>query len=54
MQTKEGYDLHKYIITFNPFRIEYFINETSLIKTNDKDLLYFEEKYKATNLINVL
>lgn len=52
LQTIEGYDTHKYIISLKPFRIEYFINETSLIKTNYRDLLYFEAKYEFLNLIN--
>ena len=38
----DNYDIHKYLIDFSPFRINYFINETWIMEVNSKDLLYFE------------
>lgn len=35
-------DQNEYIISMNPFRITYTINEEQVMEINTKDLLYFE------------
>ena len=36
------FDIHEYLIIFNPFRIIYTINGSFVMEVNHKDLLYFE------------
>lgn len=40
--SKDNYDSHTYRVSYSPFRINYYINDTWVMETNSKDLLYFE------------
>ncbi|TNV84430.1 hypothetical protein FGO68_gene16765 [Halteria grandinella] len=44
LATVQGYDYHTYRIKKSPFRIEYFINDTLLIESNNDNMMYFERK----------
>ena len=48
--SKDYYDSHNYRVSFSPFRINYYINDTWVMEVNSKDLLYFESPNNVESL----